>query len=102
MNVNLFQQAPNTLPSFQELEQMHIEDLVEELGDIREEIGYYRRLRTKPLPLPTLDLLDNLIHLKKRELGLLRTEIERIRNDKTTDTARTGTVSRPRQGDFQF
>ena len=48
------------LPSLEELEKMHIDTLIEEMGDIREEVGYYLQLRKKPgLSPKTVALLDD-------------------------------------------
>lgn len=91
------------LPSLEELGEMHIGMLIEEMADIREEVGYYRRLRKKPGLWPeNMALLNNLIRGKKKELDLIQRELKELRNGKTTDQGATGRIPGGRQGYFQF
>jgi len=86
-------------PSLEDLEDIHIEDLVEYMADIREEVGYYRRLRKKPGLHPEIvDLLEDLIKLKRQELHIVKKQIEDLRNGKEIEPAGTGELQRAGQG----
>jgi hypothetical protein len=82
---------------------MHIDMLIEEMADIREEIGYYRKLTKKPRLWPeNLPLLNNLIGGKKKELDVIQRELKELRNGKKTDQGATSRIPGVRQGHFHF
>jgi hypothetical protein len=91
------------LPTMEELDQWHIESLIEEMGFIREDLGLYRRLLKKPDLWPeNRARVKNLTELDKKRLEVIRAEIEELRNGQKTDQRGVGRVSGAGQGSFQF
>lgn len=58
----------------------HIESLIEEMGDIRLDLGMYRRMLKNPeTSYANRKLLENLLKLDQQRLYLLKAEIENER-----------------------
>lgn len=65
-----------------ELDQWHIDGLIEEQADIAKDLGMYRRMLENPsLRLDNRALVKNLQELDERRYWLLDNEIERLRNE---------------------
>ena len=70
------------LPTMAELDQWHIDGLIEEQDDIAKDLGMYRRMLENPdLRADNRALVMNLQKLDERRYWLLDNEIERLRSD---------------------
>lgn len=68
------------LPSTAEFDRMHTESLIEELGDIRLDIGMYRRMLKNPeLSDENRVIVNDLIELDTQRLYGLKMELENER-----------------------
>jgi hypothetical protein len=65
-----------------ELDQWHIDSLIEEQADIAKDLGMYKRmLENSNLRADNRALVENLQKLDERRYWLLDNEIERLRNE---------------------
>lgn len=70
------------LPTMTELDQWHIDSLIEEQADIAKDLGMYKRmLENSNLRADNRALVENLQKLDERRYWLLDNEIERLRNE---------------------
>ena len=70
------------LPTIAELDQWHIDSLIEEQADIAKDLGMYRRMLENPdLRADNRAIVENLQKLDERRYWLLDIEIERLRSE---------------------
>ena len=70
------------LPTMAELDQWHIDSLIEEQADIAKDLGMYKRILENPnLRADNRALVKSLQKLDERRYWLLDNEIERLRSE---------------------
>jgi hypothetical protein len=91
------------LPTLEELDQIHIEGLIEEIGFIREDLGMYRRLLKKPDLWPENKArLKTLKKLREDRLNDIRTELEELNREQEADQREAERLPGAGQRSFVF
>ena len=85
-----------------QFDQWHVDGLIEEVGDIREDLGTYKRLlEMEGLSKENENLIQKLIVLDKNRMKLIVKEVQGYaKNGQEDDTGGASGVRRPGQGSF--